>query len=239
MVDHFRKHLWVLKKLKIELPYDQPIPLLGIYLREISIKLNLCFDDIYTYICTSFPSDILYSKRSHIRSRDCLHLLPCILSLFQCEIGISQKWCYLLIVSGWWQMNSFDHVPDNFYFNHLTQKSLLAFSLKLSAVLFEIHTWKWKLLSTFWLFVTPWTIQSMEFSTPEYWSESLSVLFDSLRPQGLYTIYGILHVRILEWVAFPFSRGSCQPRDRTLVSCIAGWFFTSWATREAQEYWSG
>ena len=30
-----------------------------------------------------------------------------------------------------------------------------------------------------------------------------------------YTIHGILHPRILEWVAFPFSRGSCQPRDRT------------------------
>ena len=45
--------------------------------------------------------------------------------------------------------------------------------------------------------------------------------------------------RILEWVAFPFSRGSSQPRDRTQVSHIAGSFFTSWATREAQEYWSG
>ena len=43
----------------------------------------------------------------------------------------------------------------------------------------------------------------------------------------------------MEWVAFPFSRGSSQPRDRTRISCIAGWFFTSWATREVQEYWSG
>ena len=42
--------------------------------------------------------------------------------------------------------------------------------------------------------------------------------------------------RILEWVAFPFSRGSSQPRDQTWVSCIAGGFFTIWATREAQEY---
>ena len=30
-----------------------------------------------------------------------------------------------------------------------------------------------------------------------------------------YTVYGILQVRILEWVAFPFSRGSSQPRDQT------------------------
>ena len=54
-----------------------------------------------------------------------------------------------------------------------------------------------------------------------------------------YTVHVILRARILEWVAFPFSRGSSQPRDPTQISCIAGGFFTSWATREAQEYWSG
>jgi len=54
-----------------------------------------------------------------------------------------------------------------------------------------------------------------------------------------YIVHGILQARILEWVAFPFSRGSSQPRDRTQVSRIAGGFFTSSATREAQEYWSG
>ena len=43
------------------------------------------------------------------------------------------------------------------------------------------------------------------------------------------TILGILQARILEWVAFPFSRWSSQPRDWTQVSCIAGRFFTSWA----------
>ena len=34
-------------------------------------------------------------------------------------------------------------------------------------------------------------------------------------------------------------QGSSQPRDQTQVSHIAGRFFTSWATREAREYWSG
>ena len=48
-----------------------------------------------------------------------------------------------------------------------------------------------------------------------------------------YTIPGIFQARILEWVAFPFSRGSFQPRDWTQVSCTAGGFFSSWATREA------
>ena len=38
--------------------------------------------------------------------------------------------------------------------------------------------------------------------------------------------------RILEWVAFPFSRGPSQPRDQTQVSCIVGRFFSSWGTRK-------
>ena len=50
-----------------------------------------------------------------------------------------------------------------------------------------------------------------------------------------YTIHGILQARKLEWVAFPFSRGSSQTRSRTQVSLIAGGFFTSWATREAHK----
>ena len=42
--------------------------------------------------------------------------------------------------------------------------------------------------------------------------------------------------RILEWEAYPFSRGTFQPGNRTRVSCIAGGFFTSWATLEAHSY---
>ena len=59
--------------------------------------------------------------------------------------------------------------------------------------------------------VIAWNIWPMEFSRPEYWSG----------------------------VAVPFSRGSSQPRDRTQVSHIAGKFFTSRATSEAQEYLNG
>ena len=47
------------------------------------------------------------------------------------------------------------------------------------------------------------------------------------------TVHGILQARILEWVAFPFSRRSSQSRDRSQVSHIAGGFFTNWAIREA------
>ena len=69
------------------------------------------------------------------------------------------------------------------------------------------NKWKWVSLSHVRLFATPRTI---------------------------HTVYGILQARILEWVAFPFSRGSSQLRYRTQVSHIAGRLFTSWVTREAQ-----
>ena len=39
--------------------------------------------------------------------------------------------------------------------------------------------------------------------------------------------------RILEWVAYPFFRGSSWPRNQKGVSCIAGRFLTNWAIREA------
>ena len=43
------------------------------------------------------------------------------------------------------------------------------------------------------------------------------------------SVHGILQARILEWAAISFSRGD----QETQVSCIAGRFFTIWATREA------
>ena len=64
------------------------------------------------------------------------------------------------------------------------------------------------LLSHVRLFATPWTAVHQA---------SLSL--------------GILQAGILEWVAMPSSRGSSQPRDQTQVSCIAGEFFSDWATR--------
>ena len=48
-------------------------------------------------------------------------------------------------------------------------------------------------------------------------------------PPG-FSVHRILQARILEWIAIPFSRGSSLPRDRILVSCIAGRFFIVWAT---------
>ena len=48
------------------------------------------------------------------------------------------------------------------------------------------------------------------------------------------SVHRSFQARILEWVAIPFSRGSSWPRDQTRVSCIAGRFFTTWATGEAK-----
>ena len=50
-----------------------------------------------------------------------------------------------------------------------------------------------------------------------------------------YAVHGILQARILEWAAFPFSRGFSQSRDQNQVSRIEDGFFSSWATREARQ----
>ena len=73
-------------------------------------------------------------------------------------------------------------------------------------------------------------------ATPHKWKSLSRVrLCDSMN----YTIHGILQARILEWVSYPFSRGSSQSKKRTRIPCITGRFFIIWITREAQEYWNG
>ena len=62
------------------------------------------------------------------------------------------------------------------------------------------------------LFVIPWTVPACLPGT---------------------SVHGILQVRILKWVAIPFSRESSWPRDQTEISRMAGRFFTIWATGEA------
>ena len=61
---------------------------------------------------------------------------------------------------------------------------------------------------------------------------TLCDLMDCRLP-GSY-VHGILQAGVLERVAIPFSSKMSQPRDWTQVSCIAGRFFTIWATRKAQ-----
>ena len=59
---------------------------------------------------------------------------------------------------------------------------------------------------------------------PFFW-ESRSVVSDSLLSHGLYRPWNSPGQNT--GVAFPFPRGSSQPRDQTQVSHIAGGFFTS------------
>ena len=57
-------------------------------------------------------------------------------------------------------------------------------------------------------------------------------------PLCRWILYHLSHQgssRILEWVAYPFSRGSSWSRNQTRVFCIAGGFFTSWTTRKTLE----
>ena len=49
-------------------------------------------------------------------------------------------------------------------------------------------------------------------------------------PHGRQILYQLSHKgspRILEWVAYPFSSGSSQPRNQTRISCIADGFITN------------
>ena len=73
-------------------------------------------------------------------------------------------------------------------------------------------------------------VDKKEIKIPVHLYPNLCDLMDC-SPWGT-SVHGILQTRTLKWVAIPFSRGSSQLRDWTQVSCIAGEFFTSWATRE-------
>ena len=69
-------------------------------------------------------------------------------------------------------------------------------------------------------------IQSESVGCPVVWPLDCSLPGSS--------VHGILQARTLEWVTVPFYRGSSRCRDWTQVFCIAGRFFTVWATGEAR-----
>ena len=73
-----------------------------------------------------------------------------------------------------------------------------------------------------WSGMWMWMIPSLSF-----WRKKKVKFFQLCPTLCDYTVLGILHARILEWIAIPFSRGSSQCRDGTQVSRIAGGFFTS------------
>ena len=94
-----------------------------------------------------------------------------------------------------------------------------------------------------WLFATPWIYSPRNSPGKNTGVGSLSLLQEIFPTQGLspdllhcrQILYQLNHQgspRILEWVAYPFSSGSSQPRNWAGVSCIVGRFFTNWAIRE-------
>ena len=105
---------------------------------------------------------------------------------------------------------------------------------------------KWKLLSRVRLFVTPWTIYIVHgiLQARNTGVGSLPLLQGIFPTQRLnpglshcrHILYQLSHkgsTRVLEWVAYPFSSGSSQPRNLTRVLCITSGFFTNWVIREA------
>ena len=104
-------------------------------------------------------------------------------------------------------------------------------------------------LSHVQLFASPWTVAYqthlfMEFSRPEYWNGQPFPSPGYLPNPGIKPRSPTLQAdslpaepkrspRILEWVAYPFSRRFSQPRNWTSVFYFAGRFFSNWAIREA------
>ena len=109
--------------------------------------------------------------------------------------------------------------------------------------------WKQSQTSFFWAPKSLWTVTAaMELKDAAPWKESYDKAVLCLVTQSCPTlcnlmdwspsgssVHGILQARMLEWVAMPSSRGFSHPRDWTQVSCVAGRFFTFWATREAHD----
>ena len=84
---------------------------------------------------------------------------------------------------------------------------------------------KWKSLSCVHLFVTPWTIQSMEFSRPEYWSGQLFLSPENLPNPGIEPRFPTLQVDSL----------SAAAAAKSLQSCPTLWD-PRWATVYAYSY---
>ena len=154
-----------------------------------------------------------------------------------------------------WPLNKcceMDNLYSDLYSGAQYQVQLRNFFPFFFFFLLQLVKIQWKSFSHVWLFATPWTTQSMEFSRPEYQSGytgvgSRSFLQRIFPTQGsnpgllhcrwiLYQLSHRRHPRILEWVAYPFSSGSSRPRNWTRIFCVAGRFFTNWAIREAWKY---
>ena len=107
----------------------------------------------------------------------------------------------------------------------------------------------WQLLCHIWHFATPWTIAHQAPLSMGILQARILEWGAMPSSRGIFPTQGsnpdLLHCRrilplshqrsprVLERVAYPFFRGTSQPENWTGISYIAGRFFTSWATMEA------
>ena len=77
-----------------------------------------------------------------------------------------------------------------------------------------------------------WEAPLLAYESEKKWKSHSCVptLCNSMDCRLSSSIHEILQARVLEWVTVSFSQGSSQAGDRTQVSCIAGRFFTNWAS---------
>ena len=118
-------------------------------------------------------------------------------------------------MSGWYALLSYQKCMKSLFFEN--QMFHIFFILPFTSVFYFSRSFT--LICLYF-----WSFLSNSFLGSE--SESRSVVSNSLQPHGDYPVHGILQARILAWVAFPFTRGSSQPRDRTQVSLHQGIFPT-------------
>ena len=99
----------------------------------------------------------------------------------------------------------------------------------------EQRSWLWS-SPNWWWYLRPAYLAPVEASKTWQNGAQLCLILCSPMDCSLLgsSVHGILQARILESVAIPFSKRSFWLRNRAWVSCIAGRFFTIWATREAQ-----
>ena len=97
---------------------------------------------------------------------------------------------------------------------------------------YEDHSWSGPVLDKLFCFL--WKMDVKGVQGDDLKIVSLWDLWDPIHYSlPASSVLEILQARILEWVAISFFRGSSWPRDRTLVSYVAGRLFTIWDTREA------
>ena len=151
------------------------------------------------------------------------------------SVGISMSECFSLSPS---PMEAARIGPDECCTH--SEVVLQEKNLKVKIELWIVNSyWKWKSLCHVQLFETPWLYNPWTSPGQNTGVGSLSLLQEIFPTQGLnlgllhckWILYQLSHKgspRMLEWVAYPFSRGSSQPRNWTGVSFIAGGFFTNW-----------